>query len=104
MTTAFSVDPKARPSPTSFTTNRSAPLRTAFARPWSSTLSAASPVSAAKPTTSWPGRSHHDDVGGGGGASNRVAQLERRPDRDDGDAGRNPDLEVRGHEGDPRSS
>ena len=45
--------PKPKPvvPPTSFTTSRSHPLRASLSRPWSRTPPCASPVSAAKPTT-----------------------------------------------------
>ena len=43
-------------SPTSLTTSRSQPLRASLARAWSSTEPSASPVSAAKPTSTCPGR------------------------------------------------
>ena len=45
--------PKALPSPTALTTRRSQPLRASLARPWSRTPPVSSPVSAAKPTTSF---------------------------------------------------
>ena len=43
------------PRPTSLTTSRSQPLRASLSRPCSSTSPPASPVSAANPTTTWPG-------------------------------------------------
>ena len=52
---ALSGTSNARPSPTAFTSSRSAPLRASFARPWCRTSPASSPVSAAKPTITWPG-------------------------------------------------
>src|SRR5665647_1364020 len=49
--TSLCPTPNPRSGPTSFTTSRSAPLRRALARPWCRTSPVASPVSAAKPTT-----------------------------------------------------
>ena len=54
-TTAFSARPKTWPAETSLTTSRSQPLRASLVRAWVSTSASSSPVSAAKPTTSWPG-------------------------------------------------
>ena len=52
---ALSRTSNARPSPTALTTSRSAPFRASLARPWCRTSPVSSPVSAANPTTTWPG-------------------------------------------------
>ena len=52
---ALSATSNAVPSPTALTTSRSQPLRASLARPWCSASPVSSPVSAAKPTTTWPG-------------------------------------------------
>src|SRR5664280_903376 len=56
ITAALWATSKPRPFPTSLTTSRSQPLRASLDRPWVSTPPLSSPVSAAKPTTTWPGR------------------------------------------------
>ena len=67
-------------SPTSLTTSRSQPLRASLARPWARTSPSASPVSAAKPTTTWPGARRGDQLGEdvGGCAPARSASGSRR--------------------------
>src|SRR6478672_9865894 len=56
ITAWLSLAPKTAPPPTSLTTRRSQPLRASLARARSSTVPLWSPVSAAKPTTTCPGR------------------------------------------------
>ena len=51
----MSATSNAVPSPTALTTSRSQPFRASLARPWCSASPESSPVSAAKPTITWPG-------------------------------------------------
>ena len=75
--------PKTAPPLTSLTTSRSQPLRASLARPRSSTEPVSSPVSAAKPTMTAPGRTRSvGDLGEDVGVLGRArgpARCRRRP-------------------------